>query len=135
MTSTSSRSKPISTSRFTLMGLPVHAMVARNTNSRTVNSGVNSLVSTGAMFSMTLCFASTSQDPMMTAPIAPHGISQPATNHPAFIAMALNIIIVKPVRTPPPSANPNSGVDCWKQIGGGQPRGSGNRHLWRENQS
>jgi hypothetical protein len=60
-----------------------------------------SLVSTGAMFSMTLCFASTSQAPMMTAPIAPHGISQPATNHSAFISMALNIIIVKPVKTPP----------------------------------
>ena len=58
------------------MGLPVHAMVARNTSSTTVNSGVNSRVSTGAMFSMTLCFASTSQDPTMTAPIAPHGISQ-----------------------------------------------------------
>ena len=60
------------------MGLPVHAIVARNASSRIVNSGVNSLVSTGAMFSMTLCFASTSQDPMMTAPAAPHGISQPA---------------------------------------------------------
>src|SRR3954464_12565333 len=102
MTSASSKSKPISTSRFTLMGLPVHAIVARNTSSRTVNSGVNSLVSTGAMFSMTLCFASTSPPPMMTAPIAPHGISQPATNHAAFISMALNIIIVNPVRTPPP---------------------------------
>jgi hypothetical protein len=42
-----------------------------------VNSGVNSLVSTGAMFSMTLCFASTSQDPMMTAPAAPHGTASP----------------------------------------------------------
>ncbi len=86
------------------MGLPVHAIVARNTSSRTVNSGVNSLVSTGAMFSMTLCFASTSQDPTMTAPIAPHGISQPCANHSAFVLMAWNIISVKPVRTPPPSA-------------------------------
>ena len=86
------------------MGLPVHAIVARNTSSRTVNSGVNSLVSTGAMFSMTLCLASTSQDAMMTAPAAPHGISQPATNQSAFISMAANIIKVKPVKTPPPSA-------------------------------
>src|SRR6267142_1689593 len=61
-TTASSRSKPISTSRFTLMGLPVHTIVARNTSSRSVNSGVNSLVSTGAMFSMTLCFASTERD-------------------------------------------------------------------------
>ena len=87
-----------------LIGLPVHAIVARNTRSSIVNSGVNSLVSTGAMFSMTLCFASTSQDPMMTAPAAPHGSSQPATNHSAFISMAENIMIVKPVKTPPPSA-------------------------------
>ena len=69
-----------------------------------MNSGVNSLVSTGAMFSMTLCFASTSQDPMMTAPAAPHGISQPPTNHAAFMSMAENIMTVKAVTTPPPSA-------------------------------
>ena len=69
-----------------------------------MNSGVNSLVSTGAMFSMTLCFASTSQDPMMTAPAAPHGISQPPMNHPGFISMAENNMAVKPVTTPPPSA-------------------------------
>ena len=94
----------MSTSRFTLMGLPVHAIVARNARSSMVNSGVNSLVSTGAMFSMTLCFASTSQDPMMTAPAAPHGISQPATNQSGFIPMALNIMNVKKVMTNPPSA-------------------------------
>ena len=69
-----------------------------------MNSGVNSLVSTGAMFSMTLCFASTSQDPTMTAPAAPHGISQPPMNHSGFISMAENIMTVKPVTTPPPSA-------------------------------
>jgi hypothetical protein len=86
------------------MGLPVHAIVARNASSRTVNSGVNSLVSTGAMFSMTLCFASTSQAPMMTAPIAPHGSSQPNMNHAAFMPMDANIIAVKPISTPPPSA-------------------------------
>ncbi len=86
------------------MGLPVHAIVARNASRRRVNSGVNSLVSTGAMFSMTLCFASTSQDPMMTAPAAPHGISQPATNQSGFISMAENIMNVKAVVTPPPSA-------------------------------
>jgi len=86
------------------MGLPVHAMVARNASSRTVNSGVNSRVNTGAMFSMTLCFASTSQDAMMTAPAAPHGSNQPATNHAGFMPMARNIMNVKLVRTPPPSA-------------------------------
>ena len=69
-----------------------------------MNSGVNSLVSTGAMFSMTLCFASTSQDPMMTAPAAPHGISQPATNQSGFMSMARNIMNVKRMTTNPPSA-------------------------------
>ena len=69
-----------------------------------MNSGVNSLVSTGAMFSMTLCFASTSQDPTMTAPAAPHGISQPATNQSGFMSMARNIMNVKRMTTNPPSA-------------------------------
>ena len=92
------------TCRSTLMGLPVHAIVARNASSRTANNGVNSLASTGAMFSMTLCFASTSQDPMMTAPAAPHGTSQPPINRSAFISMDANIITVKPIRTNPPSA-------------------------------
>jgi hypothetical protein len=69
-----------------------------------VNSGVNNLVSTGAMFSMTLCFASTSQDPMMTAPAAPHGISQGPINHSGLMPIDANIIAVKPVNTPPPSA-------------------------------
>jgi hypothetical protein len=86
------------------MGLPVHAIVARNTRRRTVNSGVKSLVRTGAMFSITLCFASTSQDPMMTAPAAPHGISQPPTNQSGFMSMAENIMNVNAVATPPPSA-------------------------------
>ena len=63
----------MSTSRSTAMPLPVHAMVARNARSRRVNSGVKSRVSTGAMFSMTLCLASTSQAAMTTAPTAPQG--------------------------------------------------------------
>jgi hypothetical protein len=86
------------------MGLRVHAIVPRNTSSRTVKSGVNSRVSTGAMFSMTLCFASTSQDPMITAPTIPHGTIQPPINRSGFTPMDLNIIAVKPIRTIPPSA-------------------------------
>ena len=42
-------------------------------SSSTVNSGVNSFVSTGAMFSITLCFASTSHAAITTAPATPHG--------------------------------------------------------------
>ncbi len=56
------------------------------------------------MFSITLCFASTSQDPTMTAPAAPHGTSQPWASHSAFIPIDSNIMIVKAVKTPPPSA-------------------------------
>ena len=69
-----------------------------------VKSGVNRRVSTGAMFSMTLCFASTSHEPTMTAPIAPHGMSQSWAIHSGFMPMAANIIIVNAVSTPPPSA-------------------------------
>ena len=71
----------MSTSRSTLMGLPVHAIVARNARSSTVNNGVNSLVSTGAMFSMTLCFASTSHEPMMNGS-GRSARDQPALNEP-----------------------------------------------------
>ena len=49
-----------------------------------MNSGVNSFVSTGAMFSMTLCFASTSQAAMTTAPATPHGM-HPLLDEPAGI--------------------------------------------------
>ena len=61
-------------------------------------------VSTGAMFSITPCFTSTSQDPTSTAPIAPQGTSHCAMNHSALRPMASNIPTVKADRTPPPSA-------------------------------
>ena len=51
-----------------------------------------------------LCFASTSHEPTRTAPIAPHGISQSWAIQSGFRPMALNIIIVNAVSTPPPSA-------------------------------
>jgi hypothetical protein len=40
----------------------------------------------------------------MTAPAAPHGTTHPPTSHSALIPMDANIIIVKPLSTPPPSA-------------------------------
>ena len=70
------------------MGLPVQTMVARNASSTTVNSGVNSRVSTGAMFSMTLCLASTSQDPTMTAADRAAGNQPACASHSASIPMA-----------------------------------------------
>ncbi len=86
------------------IGRPVQAIVARNTSRRTVKSGVNRRVSTGAMFSMTLCFASTSHEPTRTAPAAPHGTSQSSAIQSGFMPMAVNIIIVNAVNTMPPSA-------------------------------
>ena len=69
-----------------------------------MKSGVNRRVSTGAMFSMTLCLASTSHEPTRTAPIAPQGTSQSWAIQSGFIPMAVNIIIVNAVSTPPPRA-------------------------------
>ena len=103
-TSTSSRSKPISTSRPTSIPLPVQSIVSRKATSTAVNSGVNRRVSTGAMFSMTLCLASTSQALMRTAPTTPHGSTHDATSRSASSPMAWKMNMVKPMRTPPPRA-------------------------------
>ena len=94
----------MSTSRFTSMPLPVQAMVARKASRTAVNRGVNRRVRTGAMFSMTLCLASTSQAPMMTAPAAPQGSSHPSASHSTSRPMALNMTPVNAVSTPPPRA-------------------------------
>ena len=103
-TSTSSRSNAISTLRWMSIGRPVQAIVARNTSRRMVKSGVNSRVSTGAMFSITLCFASTSQEATSSAPMPPQGTSQSSASQSAFMPMALNIITVNEMSTSPPRA-------------------------------
>ena len=54
---------------------PVTTSVTRNVTSKMVKKGVKRRVNTGAMFSITLCLASTSQEATRTAPAAPHGIS------------------------------------------------------------
>jgi hypothetical protein len=84
------------------MRLPVHAMVARNASSRRVKSGVKISVSTGAMFSMTLCFASTSHAAMSTAPTAPQGRIQVATSHSGLMPMEVKTNPVSTISTPPP---------------------------------
>ena len=94
----------MSTSRSTAMPLPVHAMVARNASSRRVKSGVKRSVSTGAMFSMTLCLASTSHAAMTTAPTAPQGRIQVTTSHSGFRPMELKTNAVSAISTPPPRA-------------------------------
>ena len=71
-----SRSNPISTSRCMPTPRPVHNIAPRKVTSMVAKSGVKMRVSTGAMFSMTLCFASTSHEATRTAPAAPHGMSQ-----------------------------------------------------------
>ncbi len=92
------------TSRSTLMTPPVQIMAATKTRSRAVKSGVKSQVSTGAMFSMTLCLCSTSQAAMMTAPIAPHGRTQPASALSGLRPMVSKMKLARPIRTPPPRA-------------------------------
>ena len=94
----------MSVCRSTSIPLPVTAMVARNASSSRVNSGVNSRVSTGAMFSMTLCLASTSHPAMTTAPTTPQGRIQPFRSHSAFMPMDLKTNIVEAISTPPPRA-------------------------------
>ncbi len=94
----------MSTSRLTSMPLPVHATVARNASRRRVNRGVNSSVSTGAMFSMTLCFASTSQAATTTAPTAPQGRIQVATSDSGRTPIEVKTKAVSPISTPPPRA-------------------------------
>ena len=63
----------MSTSRSTSMPRPVHSSVPRNATSTAAKSGVKRRVSTGAMFSMTLCLASTSHEATTTAARAPQG--------------------------------------------------------------
>jgi hypothetical protein len=59
---------------------PVHRTVAKNVTSKAAKSGVKRRVNTGAMFSTTLCFASTSQEAIRTAPAAPQGSSHDPMN-------------------------------------------------------
>ena len=69
----------------------------------TANSGVKSIVSTGAMFSTTRCFDSTSQAATTTAPAAPDGSTHSmtrSTSTPAGSRMAA----ISPMSTPPPRA-------------------------------
>ena len=69
-----------------------------------VKSGAKILVRTGAMFSMTLCFASTSQVAITVAPAAPQGTIQRCTWDSGLIPMAWKSANVRPMSTPPPRA-------------------------------
>ena len=100
---TSSRSKRMSTSRSTSMPLLVQTMATRKASRVAAKSGVKTRVSTGAMFSMTLCLASTSHADTMTAAMAPHGSSHELMNSSASRPMASKVPIVKRTSTPPPS--------------------------------
>ena len=83
---------------------PVHSTVPRNVTSTAANRGVKRRVNTGAMFSITLCLASTSQEATRTAPTAPHGSSHDSKKGSMSIPMAWKIIAMNAVRTPPPRA-------------------------------
>ena len=103
-TITNSRSNMISTSRWMSTARPVPSTTPKNTSSTIVNSGVNSRASTGAMFSITLCFASTSQEAISTAPAAPHGSIHDWMTGSTRMPTAWKIPAVSPTSTPPPSA-------------------------------
>ncbi len=94
----------MSTSRSTSTPRPVHSRAPRKASSRAAKSGVKRRVSTGAMFSITLCFASTSQAATTSAPAAPHGSSHDSKKGSTSIPMAWKIMAMNPMRTPPPRA-------------------------------
>jgi hypothetical protein len=102
-TTTSSRSKRISAFRSTSMPLLVQPMAMRKASSTAVNSGVNSRVSTGAMFSTTPCLASTSQPATTIAAALPQGSSHCLLNTCGSTPMAVKVPNMKAIRTPPPS--------------------------------
>jgi len=86
------------------MALPVRIITTTKIRSKAVKRGVNSQVSTGAMFSMTLCLYSTSQAAMMTAPIAPQGSTHSMMACSTLRPMAWKMKSVRPIRTAPPRA-------------------------------
>ena len=69
----------------------------------TANSGVKSIVSTGAMFSTTCCLDSTSHAATITAPAAPAGSTHWKTCS-TSTPIGSKISAVSPSSTPPPSA-------------------------------
>ncbi|MCU0251296.1 MAG: hypothetical protein MUE61_13860 [Vicinamibacterales bacterium] len=68
------------------------------------NSGAKIRVRTGAMFSMTLCFASTSQEATTAAPTAPHGTIQCWRYGSILMPIASKMPTDRAMSTPPPSA-------------------------------
>ena len=68
-----------------------------------MKSGAKSRVRTGAMFSMTLCFASTSQVAITVAPAMPQGPIQLSAYGSASMPMAWKRSMVSPTSTTPPS--------------------------------
>ena len=94
----------MSTSRSMPTPRPVHSTVPRKVTSAAAKRGVKTRVSTGAMFSMTLCLVSTSQEAIRTAAAAPQGSSHSPMNASGSTPMARNIMAMNAVRTPPPRA-------------------------------
>ena len=82
----------------------VQPTATRKASSTAVNSGVNSRVSTGAMFSTTLCLASTSHPATTTAATAPQGRSHCETKSSGEIPMASKVPNMNAISTPPPRA-------------------------------
>src|SRR5690606_36279479 len=94
----------MSTPRSMSIPRPVQISVTRKVTSTAANSGVKRRARTGAMFSMTLCLASTSHAPTMTAPIATHGSSHVLRKSSMSSPMERKVSAVSALKTPPPSA-------------------------------
>ena len=78
--------------------------MAAATVSMAANRGVKSIVSTGAMFSTTCCFDSTSHAATITAPATPDGSTHSITRSSRPAPIGSKISAVSPSSTPPPSA-------------------------------
>jgi hypothetical protein len=78
--------------------------VPRNAISTAAKSGVKSRASTGAMFSITLCLASTSHDAITTPRRLAVGSSHDSKKGSMSIPMAEKINAMNPISTPPPRA-------------------------------
>jgi hypothetical protein len=79
-------------------------MVTMKARSIAVNSGVNNRVSTGAMFSTTPCFASTSHPATIVAPTTPQGSSHWEMNSSGETPTASKVLNMNTISTPPPRA-------------------------------
>ncbi len=93
-----------SSSRSKSPATPETAYTTAATVSITAKSGVKSMVRTGAMFSTTRCFDSTSHAATTTAPATPDGSTHSTTRSATSVPIGSSTSAVSPMSTPPPMA-------------------------------